>query len=55
MEVSQEVYHTAQFHSCPKGWENEQALLAFAVFICKQDRIQSIKSTVGISALKDVS
>lgn len=23
MEVSQEIYHTAQLHSCPKGWENE--------------------------------
>lgn len=43
MEVSQEIYDTAQLHSCPKSWENEEPLLTFAIFISKQDRMQSIE------------
>lgn len=43
MEVSQEIYDTAQLHSCPKSWEKEEPLLTFAILISKQDKIQNIK------------
>lgn len=47
MEIFQENYFIAQLYSCPKGWENEQSLLAFAVLISKQGRTQSNESLVN--------
>lgn len=41
MEIFQEMSFTAQLYSCPKGWENEQSLLAFAISVSEQDGIQS--------------
>lgn len=43
MEIFQEIYFTAQLCSCPKGWENEQSLLAFAILISEQDGVQNIE------------
>lgn len=43
MEIFQEIYFTAQLCSCPKGWENEQSLLAFAILISEHDGVQNIE------------